>query len=346
RTPMAGSILRSDIAGEDLLSYLEAIMRVYNQHGRRDNKWKARIKILVKALGAEKFAKLVDEEWQYIKAGPIKVPAAEIARLESHFTAPPYETLPATDTAVEKLAAETPSFRFWQRNNVFAHRVPGYAMVMLSTKATGVPPGDISAEQFDAIADLADRYSFGEARTSHCQNMVLSDVKITDLPSLWQALKTQGLATPNIGKLTDIICCPGGDFCSLANAKSIPIAEQIQRRFEDLDDLYDIGDIDLNISGCMNACGHHHLGHIGILGVDKKGEEFYQVVLGGQMGHQGVLGEVLGPSFGAADVADIVERLIEVYRDNRLDADERFIETYNRIGIARFRERIYAKAHS
>lgn len=346
RTPMAGAILRSDIAGDDLLSYLEAIMRVYNQHGRRDNKWKARIKILVKALGAEKFAQLVDEEWQYIKAGPMKVPAAEIARLESHFTAPPYETLPATDPVVEKLAAEAPSFRFWKRNNVFAHRVPGYAMVMLSTKATGVAPGDISAEQFDAIADLADRYSFGEARTSHCQNMVLADVRVSDLPALWQALKTQELATPNIGKLTDIICCPGGDLCSLANAKSIPIAEQIQRRFEDLDDLYDIGDIDLNISGCMNACGHHHLGHIGILGVDKKGEEFYQIVLGGHMGHRGVIGEVLGPSFGAADVADVVERLIEIYRDNRLDADERFIETYNRIGIAPFRERVYAKDHS
>lgn len=346
RTPMVGTVIKQNLPGADLISYLEAVLRVYNQHGRRDNKYKARIKIIVKAFGPDVFAQMVEDEWQWIKNGPMQVPAAEIARLASCFTAPAYEVLPAQDAAIDKLIAENQSFRFWHRNNVFAHRVPGYAMVMLSLKATGVAPGDVTAEELDAIADLADLYSCGEIRTTHDQNLVLADVKTTDLPALWDALKILGFATPNIGKLTDIIACPGGDFCSLANAKSIPIAEQIQRRFDDLDYLYEIGDIDLNISGCMNACGHHHIGHIGVLGVDKKGEEFYQIQIGGNMGHDGTLGEVLGPSFYAHEVADVVEKIIDVYLERRLDEDERFITAFRRIGIELFRERVYAKDHS
>ena len=346
RTPMVGTVIKQNLPGADLISYLEAVLRVYNQHGRRDNKYKARIKIIVKAFGPDVFAQMVEDEWQWIKNGPMQVPAAEIARLASCFTAPAYEALPAQDATIDKLIAENQSFRFWHRNNVFAHRVSGYAMVMLSLKATGVAPGDVTAEELDAIAALADLYSYGEIRTTHDQNLVLADVKTTDLPALWDALKILGFATPNIGKLTDIIACPGGDFCSLANAKSIPIAEQIQRRFDDLDYLYEIGDIDLNISGCMNACGHHHIGHIGVLGVDKKGEEFYQIQIGGNMGHDGTLGEVLGPSFYAHEVADVVEKIIDVYLERRLDEDERFITAFRRIGIELFRERVYAKDHS
>jgi sulfite reductase (NADPH) hemoprotein beta-component len=346
RTPMVGTVIKHHLPGEDLLSYLEAILRVYNLHGRRDNKYKARIKILVKAFGAESFAEKVNDEWQWIKDGPMKVPAAEVQRLASFFTQPPYLDLPAQDAALDTKLASDQAFRFWHRNNVFAHRVPGYAMVMLSLKQTGVAPGDVTDAQLDAIADLADTYSFGEIRTTHDQNIVLADVKASDLPNLHFALSELGFATPNIGKLTDIIACPGGDFCSLANAKSIPIAEQIQRRFDDLDYLYDIGDIDLNISGCMNACGHHHIGHIGVLGVDKKGEEFYQIQIGGHMGHDASLGEVLGPSFFAHEVADVVEKLIDVYMEKRLDDGERFITTFRRIGIEPFRERAYAKAHS
>ncbi|MFZ5723016.1 MAG: nitrite/sulfite reductase [Pseudomonadota bacterium] len=346
RTPMVGTVIRENLPGADLISYLEAILRVYNLHGRRDNKYKARIKIIVKAFGPDVFAKMVDDEWQWIKDGPMQVPAGEIVRLRSFFTAPAYQNLPAVDAGVEKLRADDQGFRFWHRNNVFAHRMPGYSMVMLSLKPTGVAPGDVTDEQLDAIADLADRYSFGEVRTTHDQNLVLADVKTGDLPDLWFALKELNFATPNIGKLTDIIACPGGDFCSLANAKSLPIAEQIQRRFDDLDYLYDIGDIDLNISGCMNACGHHHVGHIGVLGVDKKGEEFYQIQVGGNMGHDGTLGEVLGPSFYANEVADVVEKLIDVYMEKRRDESERFIETFRRIGIEPFRERVYAKDHS
>ncbi len=346
RTPMVGVIIKENLPGEDLLSYLEAILRVYNMHGRRDNKFKARIKIIVKAFGTETFAKMVEDEWQFIKDGPMKVPAAEIERLKGFFTEPAWKKLPSKDAAVESLIASNQSFRFWHRNNVFAHRMPGYAMVMLSLKPTGIAPGDVTDEQLDAIADLADRYSFGEVRSTHDQHLVLADVQVSDLPVLHEALVKHGLATPNIGKLTDIISCPGGDFCSLANAKSLPIAEQIQRRFDDLDYLYDIGDIDVNISGCMNACGHHHAGHIGILGVDKKGEEFYQIQVGGHMGHDSTLGEVLGPSFYANEVADVVEKLIDVYMERRRDDEERFIETFRRIGIEPFKERAYAKDHS
>ncbi|MFZ5755792.1 MAG: nitrite/sulfite reductase [Pseudomonadota bacterium] len=346
RTPMVGVVIRENLPGEDLISYLEAVLRVYNQHGRRDNKYKARIKIIVKAFGRDTFAKMVDDEWQWIKDGPMKVPAAGIERLQSFFTEPAYQPQPASDPRVDGLLANDQTFRFWHRNNVFAHRVPGHAIVMLSLKPTGVAPGDVTDEQLDAIADLADKYSFGEVRSTHDQNLVLADVKVSDLPDLHYALRELGFATPNIGKLTDIIACPGGDFCSLANAKSLPIAEQIQRRFDDLDYLYDIGDIDLNISGCMNACGHHHVGHIGVLGVDKKGEEFYQIQIGGNMGHDGSLGEVLGPSFYADEVADVVEKLIDVYMEKRSNEGERFIETFRRIGIEPFRERVYAKDHS
>ena len=345
RTPVIGSVIREFLPEEDLLSYLEAILRIYNQSGRRDNKFKARIKILVRAVTPEVFAQDVENEWQHLKDGYNKLTRAEIERAKSFFTEPAYETLDgsAAQAQVSALAADNVAFSKWLQRNVMGHRVPGYAAVTLSLKPTGVAPGDITDSQLEVIADLADEFSFSEARTTHEQNIVLADVKKSDLFTLWQRAKQAGFATPNIGTITDIICCPGGDFCSLANAKSIPIAEAIQRQFDDLDYVYDLGDIELNISGCMNACGHHHVGHIGILGVDKKGEEFYQVQLGGSSGNDAALGHVLGPSFGADDMPVVIQKLIDVYVENR-NAEELFVDTYRRIGATPFKERIYAKA--
>ncbi len=346
RTPVIGSVIREFLPEEDLLSYLEAILRVYNQSGRRDNKYKARIKILVRALTPEVFTQEVEAEWQHLKDGYNKLTRAEIDRAKGFFTQPPYVTLDAAAAQAQLYAqsAEYPAFGKWLQRNVRGHKIPGYAAVTLSLKPTGVAPGDITDTQLEIIANLADEFSFGEARTTHEQNIVLADVKKTDLFALWQKAKQAGFATPNIGTITDIICCPGGDFCSLANAKSIPIAEAIQRQFEDLDYVYDLGDIDLNISGCMNACGHHHVGHIGILGVDKKGEEFYQVQLGGSASNDASLGDVLGPSFGADDMPQVIQKLIDVYVENRTD-EELFIDTYRRIGATPFKERVYVKAH-
>ena len=344
RTPMVGAIIKDFLPREHLISYLEAVLRVYNLHGRRDNKYKARIKILVKALTPAVFAEKVEAEWAHLKGGPLTVPEAEFVRLRGFFIDPAYESLSDDPAALVKERQENPAFANWLQRNTNAHKRPGYRIVTLSLKRTGIAPGDVTSEQMHAIADLAERYSFGELRTTHEQNIVLSDVKQSELHALWVELKALGFETANIGFLTNIIACPGGDFCSLANAKSIPIAEAIQRRFDDLDVVYDIGELDLNISGCMNACGHHHVGHIGILGVDKRGEEFYQVTLGGSAGHDASIGDILGPSFAAEEMADIIEEIINTYLDNRLPG-EKFLAAYRRIGIETFKERAYAEAH-
>jgi Sulfite reductase, beta subunit (hemoprotein) len=345
RTPVIGSVIREFLPEQDLLTYLEAILRIYNLQGRRDNKYKARIKILVKAMGPAAFAEIVEKEWAQISETPTLLTEKEINRAKSYFTAPPYQTLDeaSAQQQLNEQAASEKAFSNWLSRNVCGHQISGYRAVTLSLKPTGVAPGDITDKQLEQIADFADRYSFGEVRATHEQNIVLADVPAAQLYALWQELRPAGFATANIGTLNDMICCPGGDFCSLANAKSIPIAEAIQREFDDLDYLYDLGDIDLNISGCMNACGHHHIGHIGILGVDKKGEEFYQVQLGGNAGKQAALGKVLGPSFGADEMPAVVRKVIDVFVANRIDG-ETFSETYLRVGIEPFKERVYAKA--
>jgi sulfite reductase (NADPH) hemoprotein beta-component len=338
RTPVVGKVIREFLPWPHLLTYLDAILRVYNRHGRRDNIHKARIKILVKERGIERFRDEVDAEWAHLKDGPATLTRAEVERVEGRFTRPHYEEI-GTDPISEMGSVPIS----WMKRNVHPHKVPGYAAVTLSLKKTGVPPGDVSSDQMDAIADLADRYSFGELRVSHEQNLVLADVRRRDLPALWRAARDLGLATPNIGLLTNIISCPGGDFCALANAKSIPVAEAIQQRFEDLDYLFDIGELDLNISGCMNACGHHHVGHIGILGVDKNGAEWYQVEIGGNQAPAS-LGKVIGPSFARADVPEVIEKLIHCYLERRDSDAERFVDVVHRIGIEPFKERVYGHA--
>ena len=345
RTPAIASVIREFLPENDLLTYLESIVRVYNLHGRRDNKFKARIKILVKALGPEAFAEKVEEEWKHLRDTPTYLTDKEIKRAKNFFTEPAYV---AMDETVEwqrlaELQTESKAFRNWLSRNVHGHRQPGYRAVTLSLKPTGVAPGDVTDKQLEKIADLADRYSFGEVRVTHEQNVVLADVKVADLHALWQELKPMGFATPNIGTLTDIICCPGGDFCSLANAKSIPVAEAIQREFDDLDYVYDLGDVELNISGCMNACGHHHVGNIGVLGVDKKGLEFYQVQLGGNQSNNAALGKVLGPAFSRDEMPAVVRKIFDVYVEQR-QQEEAFADCYQRIGIDPFKERVYAKA--
>jgi len=345
RTPIIGTVIREFLPWQHLLSYLEAILRVYNRHGRRDNKYKARIKILVKETTPAVFREQVEAEWAQLKDGPITLTAAEVARIERRFTRSQYRKLDALSVQYTQALAREPGFARWAGRNVHAHKVPGYAAVTLSLKKTGVPPGDATAEQMDAVADLADRYSFGELRVSHEQNLILSDVRQSDLHALWREAKALGLATPNIGLISNIIACPGGDFCSLANAKSIPVAEAIQRRFDDLDYQHDIGEFDLNISGCMNSCGHHHVGHIGILGVDKQGAEFYQVSIGGAQGNAASLGKVIGPSFAQDEVPDVIETLIQTYLAHRDSEAERFIDVVRRIGIEPFKESVYGNAH-
>ncbi|HEY3327687.1 MAG TPA: nitrite/sulfite reductase [Novimethylophilus sp.] len=343
RTPILGSMIREHLEWQHVLTYCEAILRIYNRYGRRDNAFKARIKILVKALGPEEFARQVEAEWAHIKDGPGTITHQEFDRVASYFTNDRHEKLSDDVPEFDAQVAADRAFAQWTKRNVHAHRLPGYRAVTLSLKPTGIAPGDATAEQMEAVADLADRYSFGELRVSHEQNLILASVRKADLHALWQVARRHGLATPNIGLLTDIICCPGGDFCSLANAKSIPIAQAIQERFDDLDYLHDIGDIDLNISGCMNSCGHQHVGHIGVLGVDKDGSEWYQVTLGGKQGNDASLGQVIGPSFAAEEVPDVIEKLIATYIEQRFDG-ELFIETVRRLGIAPFKERVYAKA--
>lgn len=338
RTPIIGSVIRDYLPREDLIAYLEAVLRVYNLHGRRDNKYKARIKILVKALTPQVFAQKVEAEFTQVREQR-KVDPELMARMDAVFAPPAYESLQDVDWSAQFQAE--PAFANWYRHNTHAHKVAGYRIVTLSLKRVGIAPGDLTDSELDMVADLADRYSFGEIRNTHEQNMVLADVPQKDLYDLYQILNQHNMARAHIGFVTDIVCCPGGDFCSLANAKSIPIAEAISRRFDDLDSVYALGKIDLNISGCMNACGHHHVGHIGILGVDKKGAEFYQVTLGGNSDHDASIGDILGPSFAAEDMADIVEEVLNTYLDLRVD-EERFLDTYRRVGITPFKERVYA----
>ncbi len=341
RTPVVGKLIREGVEEKHLLTYLEAIMRVYNRYGRRDNKYKARIKILVRAMTAAKFAERVDAEWARLADGPTRLPDSEVQRIRAHFAPRPYPDLPDASAFLAQQRLQDPSFHAWMRHNVAPHKQSGYAIATLSTKATGVPPGDITDEQMEAVADFAERFGFGEIRISHEQNLVLPDVRQRDLKTLFDLACREMLGQANAGLLTDVICCPGGDFCALANAKSIPIAEAIQRRFDDYDYLHDLGPIDLNISGCMNACGHHHVGHIGILGVDKRGEEFYQVSIGGNQGDDASLGRILGPSFGSAEIPDVVERILDLYVEQRADG-ETFLATVRRIGIEPFKQRVYS----
>jgi len=341
RTPILGTVIREHLEWQHALTYCEAIIRVYNIHGRRDNAYKARIKILVKALGIEDFKQQVEAEWLHLKDNPNTITEAELSRVAKHFDAMPYDNLSAHDASFDSAIASNPAFAAWVKRCVHAHKQSGYRAVTLSLKPHGHAPGDITSEQMAVVADLADAYSFGELRASHEQNLILADVKLSDLLPLWEKARAAGLATPNIGLLTDIICCPGGDFCSLANAKSIPIAEAIQMQFDNLDYLHDIGDLELNISGCMNACGHHHVGHIGILGVDKDGSEWYQVTIGGKQGNDASIGSVIGPSFSAEEMPGVVQRLIEVYIQERTP-EERFIDTVRRIGVPPFKAHVYA----
>jgi sulfite reductase (NADPH) hemoprotein beta-component len=348
RTPMVGVVIREFLPWPHLLTYLEAILRVYNRYGRRDNIHKARIKILVKERGADRFREEVEAEWAHLKDGPDTLIQEEIARVEARFTRPECES--GTDHVFDEKTWSVPGFASWYKRNVHPHKIPGYVAVTLSLKKTGVPPGDVTSEQMEAIASLADRYSFGELRVSHEQNLVLADVRQRDLAALWREARALGLATPNLGLLTNIISCPGGDFCALANAKSIPVAQAIQESFDDLDYLHEIGELDLNISGCMNACGHHHVGHIGILGVDKNGEEWYQVEIGGNQGEtrpgtRAAIGKVIGPSFARADVPGVIEKLIGLYLERRDSEAERFVDVVHRIGIEPFKERVYGHPH-
>ncbi len=344
RTPVVGTVIREFLRWPEYLNYCEAILRVYNRYGRRDNIHKARIKILVRALGATEFARQVENEYAHLAGGPGSVPQEEYERVAAHFVPPPYaDGLPDSIDARGDRA-----FSRWLERNVRTHRIGGYRAVVLSLKATGGAPGDATAEQMDRVADWSERYGFGEIRVTHEQNLVLPDVRAEQLHALWHEIRTAGLATPNIGLLTDIVCCPGGDFCSLANAKSIPIAQAIQQRFDDLDYLHDLGELDLNISGCMNSCGHHHVGHIGILGVDKDGTEFYQVSVGGGDGSAAGrgrvgIGRIIGRSFAADEVPDVIERLIEVFVGEREDG-ECFIDVVARLGVEPFRRHVYGAA--
>ena len=344
RTPIIGTVIREFLPVQHVLTYLDAILRIYNRHGRRDNKHKARIKILVKSLTPERFQQEVEEEWARLKDGPATVVPEELARIEARMIRPQYAALPAQSAVLKEALERDIPFKRWHERNVHAHKVAGYASVVLSLKPTGTPPGDASAVQMDAVADLADQYGFGEIRVSHEQNLILPDIAQDDLPALYLALKELGFATPNIGLLTNIIACPGGDYCSLANARSIPVAQAIQERFNDLDELYEIGELDLNISGCMNACGHHHVGHIGILGVDKHGQEFYQITIGGSQAPARI-GRVIGPSVSQEEVPDVMEQLIDVYLEQRNGGHERFVDVVERVGLEPFRARIYDEPH-
>ncbi|WP_224972528.1 nitrite/sulfite reductase [Acinetobacter oleivorans] len=338
RTPIIGSVIREFLPREDLIAYLEAVLRVYNLHGRRDNKYKARIKILVKALTPEVFAQKVEAEFEHTREA-LKIQPEILKKLDEEFT--PFDYQDLADEDFTALFAEHPKFKQWFNINTHEHKVKGYRIVTISLKRAGIAPGDMTTEEMNFIADLADKYTFGELRTTHEQNIALADVPQKDLFDVWQALEQQNMARAHIGFITDIISCPGGDFCSLANAKSIPIAEAITRRFDDLDKVYDLGHLDLNISGCMNACGHHHVGNIGILGVDKKGAEFYQITLGGNSDHDASIGDILGPSFAADAVPDVIEEVLNTYLDLRTEG-ERFVDTYRRVGIQPFKERAYA----
>lgn len=343
RTPHIGKVIRDWLEPRHLLSYLEAILRVYNQDGRRDNMYKSRIKILVHQIGAEEFRRRADAEWDAIRDGALALPDAEIERINEYFAPPDYAALPDSAALLAEQSTADPAFAAWLEANVAEHKVQGYAIANISLKGLAAPPGDMTAAQMDAVADLADRYSFGEIRVNHRQNLVLPNVRQDELLTLWQKLAELGLAMSNIGRVSDIIACPGLDYCALANARSIPIAQQIAERFQDMDRVHNIGEVTINISGCMNACGHHHVGNIGILGVDKRGEEFYQFTLGGSSGTDAALGERLGPGFPADEAARAVETILETYVRVRHDG-ERFLDTYRRTGTEPFKEALYGSA--
>jgi sulfite reductase (NADPH) hemoprotein beta-component len=341
RSPFIGKTIKPFVAGRDILSYVEAVLRVYNQYGRRDNIYKARIKILVHELGVEKFAAEVEKVWQEIAEGPLTLDDEMIEDIRARFVYPAYEKLPAMPDELRAAAGDA-RFEAWRKNSVAPHREDGYAIVTLSLKPAGGPPGDATAEQMDAIADLADRYSFGEIRVGHEQNLALPHVARRDLPALWAALDKLELATPNVNLISDIIACPGLDYCSLANARSIPIAQELSRRFANPDTAALIGRLHINISGCINACGHHHVGHIGILGVEKNGEEFYQITIGGRADESARLGDLIGPAVPYAEVADVIEDIVEAYLGLRERPEELFVDTVKRLGVEPFKERVYA----
>ncbi len=347
RTPVVGSIVRRALPWKHLLTYTEALLRVYNRYGRRDNLFKSRIKILVRTLGVPEFARQVDEEFAFLQDGPGTATEAELARIAEGFAPPLYLALESRPSALQEQLATHTGFARWHGRSVREHRVPGYAAVTLSLKRPGFAPGDVDAKAMDALADLVDQYSYGELRVTHEQNVVLADVAQHALFGLWTAARALGLATANVGLLTDIVCCPGGDFCALANAKSIPIAQAIQERFDDLDYLHDLGQISLNISGCINSCGHHHVGNIGILGVDKQGAEFYQITLGGEIGADPArtsIGTVIGPAFAAQQVPSVIATILDIYVALR-EPEERFIDTFHRVSIAPFKSAVYAMQH-
>jgi sulfite reductase (NADPH) hemoprotein beta-component len=342
RSPFLAKVIRPFLPKDDLISYMEAILRVYNAYGRRDNIYKARVKILVHDLGVERFAAEVEAEWRTIKDGYLKLDPAFVADIRSRFIYPQYETLENKPQALKTALQSNVAFALWHKNSVAKHKAPGYAIVTLSLKPVGKTPGDATSGQMEAIADLADKYSFGEIRVGHEQNLALPHVRQTDLPELWQKLDAIGVAIPNVNLVTDIIACPGLDYCSLANARSIPIAMAISRKFESLDKARSIGRLHINISGCINACGHHHVGHIGILGVEKNGKEFYQITLGGKSNEHAALGELLGPAIPYEAVADTIERVVDRYLELRLNEKERFIDAVKRLGVAPFKETLHA----
>jgi sulfite reductase (NADPH) hemoprotein beta-component len=345
RTPMIAKTVGKFVPKRHLLSYLEAIMRVYNVLGRRDNMFKSRIKILVHETGIEEFTRAVEEEWAQIKDGYLDLPQAEIDRIDAYFRPPDYETLDdaAAESSLRLKRSKNTEFDRWLKTNTAAHKRPGYAIVNLSLKPTGGVPGDVTSSQMDAVADLADLYSFGEIRVTHEQNLTLTDVRKSDLHALWDKLKEFGFAVPNVGLIGDIICCPGLDYCSLANARSIPVAQRISERFADAGRQREIGDLRLKMSGCINACGHHHVGHIGILGVDRKGEEYYQITLGGSADENAAIGDIVGPAFSSEEVVDAVETIVDTYMKIRRNG-ETFLDTYRRVGKEPFKENLYAVA--
>lgn len=343
RTPVVGKVIKEFLPREDILSYCDAILRVYNLHGRRDNKYKARIKILVNAMGIDAFREEVEKDWVHYRDGELKLHDEDFIAMQAFFPVPDYEDLESGDPRVEKWQQLDSRFNAWVKHNTVDHRQPGYRIVNVSLKEHGVAPGDATDDQMDALADIAEQYSMGEIRVTHEQNLVLADVREQDLLEVWKALDAARLATANIGSVNDMICCPGLDFCSLANATSIPIAKQINETFSDFEELYDIGEVKLKMSGCMNACGHHHVGHIGILGVDKKGEEWYQLTVGGDATNQAELGTRMGPAIAKDKVGDAIRDILEVYREERQD-EERLLDTFRRIGIEPFKERVYAEA--
>ena len=342
RTPFVGKTIREFLPKEDFLSYLEAVLRVYNQLGRRDNKYKARIKVTLHETGKEEFTRLVEEEWNAIKDSTLKLPKEEVDRIAAHFEPPAFKALDDAAPACDARAASDPEFAAWLRHNVNEHKASGYAIANISVKPVGEPPGDVTSEQMDAMADMADEFSFSELRVTHVQNVVLPHVEKDELPALFDKLTEAGLATANVGLLSDIICCPGLDYCALANARSIPIAQELTKKYT-LEKQQEVGDLQIKISGCINACGHHHVGHIGILGVDRKGEEHYQVQLGGSASEEAALGKIIGRGFTGEEVVDVVDKILDTYLELRQE-DESFIECFRRLGQDPFKERVYGTA--